>query len=119
MQRVLFFPGFGRRIRKMFRWHARPAMPFVRKELPTEFKYYGGSNHGVFSRVAVFFLFVVPLALFFFLWAKHTLLVNEIVFQTVLVNSPLRPFLQNTDLREIDFNPASPHPHTFTIGDFD
>jgi hypothetical protein len=119
MQRVLFFPGIGRRLRKLFNWHARPALPFVRKEIPTEFQYFGGSNHGVFSREAAIYLNEAPKAQQIIQWAKHTLHANEIVFQTVLLNSPLRPYLQNTDLREIDFNPASPHPHIFTIGDFD
>jgi len=119
VQRLLFFPGIGRRIRSLFDWHARPALPFYRKEMPQDFQYFGGSNHGVFSREAAQYLNEDPRAQRIIQWSKHTLHANEIVFQTALLNSPLKPFLQNTDLREIDFNPASPHPHIFTIGDID
>ena len=119
LQKLLYFPGIGRRIRKLFGWYARPALPFYRREIPTDFKYYGGSNHGVFSREATQYLTQSAEAKRIIKWVKPTLHANEIVFQTVLLNSPLKDNLKNTDLREIDFNPASPHPHIFTIGDLD
>src|SRR5690606_31559876 len=52
-------------------------------------------------------------------WLKHAAHANEIVYQTVLLNSPLSPTIVNGHLREIDFPEHAPHPRTLRLKDFD
>lgn len=118
LDRVLRWPGFGRRLRRLLRWENQlPHLPGWRRSWP-DFHYYGGSNHLILSRAGCEYLGTDPEARRIIRWLKHSAHANEIIFQTVLLNSPLASTIINTHLREVDFPAGSPHPRTFTIKDF-
>lgn len=118
LERLLHLPGIGRRVRKLMRWDNRlPHLPLHRRKWP-EFRYYGGSNHVILSRAGAEYLVHHPAAHRITRWLKHAAHANEIVFQTVMLNSPLASTIINTHLREVEFAPNSPHPRTFRIDDF-
>lgn len=119
LDRLLRVPGLGRRLRRVLGWQSRlPHIPGYTRDWP-DFRYFGGANHVILSRAATEYLANDPEARRITRWLKHSAHANEIIFQTVLLNSPLAPHIVNTHLREIDFAPNSPHPRTFTIKDFD
>jgi hypothetical protein len=119
LDRLLRVPGLGRRLRRLLGWESRlPHLPGYRREWP-DFRYFGGANHVILSRAAATYLARDPEARRIIRWLKHSAHANEIIFQTVLLNSPQAPRIINTHLREVDFAPNSPHPRTFTIKDFE
>lgn len=119
LERLLRVPGFGRRLRRMLGWENQlPHLPGVRRRWP-EFHYYGGANHVIVSRAGAEYLAHHPDARRITRWLKHSAHANEIVFQTVLLNSPLAPTIVNDHLRHIDFPPHTPHPRTLRLADFD
>lgn len=116
---VLRAPGIGRRLRSLLGWKNHlPHLPRFRRDWP-EFHYYGGSNHVILSRAACDYLVNDATARATTRWLSHSAHANEIIFQTVLLNSALAPTIVNTHLREIDFPAHSPHPRTFRLGDFE
>lgn len=52
-------------------------------------------------------------------WLKPAANSDEIVFQSVLLNSPLASTVISEDLREIDFPARSPNPRILTLGHWD
>lgn len=118
LQQVLALPGIGRRIRGLFGWNNQlPWLPGYRRRWPDFFRYYGGANHVALSRAAASHLVNDPRARRIRRWLRGAAHSDEILFQSVLLASPLAPTLVNETLREIDFPPHSPHPRTFTTGD--
>lgn len=118
LQRLLAVPGLGRRLRALLGWRGRvPSVPGWRRHLPRSFHCYGGANHVVLARAAARYLVADPAALRIRRWMRGAAHSDELVFQTVLLNSPLAPTLVNTSLREIDFPRDAPHPRTFTQAD--
>lgn len=119
LDRLLRLPAAGRRLRRALGWRNRlPHLPLYRRR-PPGFRVYGGANHVVLSRAACLHLATSPDARRILRWLRHAAHANEIVFQSVLLNSPLAPTIVNTHLREIDFPPHAPHPRTFTGADFE
>ncbi|ACB76528.1 glycosyl transferase [Opitutus terrae] len=119
LDRLLRVPGFGRRLRALLGWRNRlPHLPGFERKWP-DFHYYGGSNHVILSRAACQHVVSDPQALRIRRWLKHAGHANEIVFPSVMLNSPLAHTVVNTDLREIDFPLHAPHPRTFTSRDWD
>lgn len=119
LDRVLRVRGLGRHLRRILRWqNDLPHITGYRRPWPN-FHYYGGANHVILNRAACNYVTSDPAARDVARWLRHSAHANEILFQTVLLNSPLAPTIVNTHLREIDFPPHSPHPRTFTSADFD
>lgn len=119
LERLLRVPGFGRRLRKLLGWKNRlPHIPAYERTWP-DFHYYGGANHVILSRAGCNYMVSNPEARRITRWLAHSAHANEIVFQTVLLNSPLAHTVVNSHLREIDFPPHTPHPRTFRGSDFD
>ncbi|HWL14024.1 MAG TPA: beta-1,6-N-acetylglucosaminyltransferase [Opitutus sp.] len=119
LERVLRIPGAGRRIRRLLGWQNRlPHLPRYTRRWP-DFRYYGGANHVILSRAGAAYLAHDPEAQRITRWLSHAAHANEIVFQTVLLNSPLAATIVNGHLREIDFPPNRPHPRTFREADLD
>jgi hypothetical protein len=77
----------------------------VKRRFPTGFVAYGGAQWWCMAREAVEYVcrFIEenPGFVRFF---KYTLLPDEIFFQTILLNSPLRDSVLNNDLRHIDWS---------------
>lgn len=118
LEQCLRIPGVGRRIRKTLGWQNRlPNIPGYEREWP-DFRYFGGSNHVVLSRAACEHITSNPEARRITRWLKHSAHANEIIFQSVMLNSPLADTVVNSNLREIDFPLNAPHPRTFRESDF-
>ncbi len=118
LHRLLAVPGVGRRLRRLCGWRNQfPWLPACPRRWPRFFRYYGGANHAALARIAVRYLVHDPGARRIRRWLRGAAHSDEIVFQSVLLNSPLAPSLINTTLREIDFPRHSPHPRTFTRAD--
>lgn len=119
LERLLHVPGVGRRVRKWLGWQNKlPHLPGYSRTWP-DFRYYGGANHVILSRAGCTHLTSDPEAQRIIRWLRHSAHANEIVFQTVLLNSPLASTIVNAHLREIDFPEHSPHPRTLRAKDFD
>ena len=120
LQKAIYLPGVGRRLRQLMGWHSRPFIPFYQRAWPSFFKYYGGSNHVILSRAAVRHFLNDPGAQRIIEWLRPSLHANEIVFQCVMMNSPLADTVINTHLRTVDFaRLQDPHPRVWKSEDFD
>jgi hypothetical protein len=118
LQGLLAIPGLGRRIKQLCGWKNQlPSLPGYQRQWPDFFRYYGGANHVALSQAAVRYLVEDPFARRIRRWLRAAGHPDEIMFQSVLLNSPLAPTLVNETLREIDFPRHSPHPRTFTSED--
>ena len=118
LQRLLSIPGLGRSVRRVFGWQNQlPWIPGYRRAWPRFFRYYGGANHVALARAAAQHLVEDPTARKIRHWLRHAGHSDEILFQSVLLNSALAPTLVNETWREIDFPAHSPHPRTFTSED--
>lgn len=117
LARLLKVPGLGRRIRAACGWSNRiPYLPGHRRRW--DFRYFGGSNYVVLAREACQYIFSDARATRLRQWLSHAAHPDEIVYQSILHNSPLAPTLVNRDWREIDFPPHAPHPRIFQEADF-
>jgi hypothetical protein len=84
-------------------------LPFQRK-LPPDFKVFGGSAYWCLSRDCIEYVRTfVKQNNDFVKFFKHVLIPEEIFFQTVLLNSPLKSKIINDNLRYIVW-PSSHHP---------
>lgn len=118
LHHLLALPGFGRRMRSVFGWQNQlPHLPGYQRRWPNFFHYYGGANHVILARAAVRHLVESPAARRIRRWLHAAGHSDEILFQSVLLNSRLASTLVNETLREIDFPPHSPHPRVFTSAD--
>jgi hypothetical protein len=118
LHRLLALPGLGRRLRRLCGWQNQlPWVPGWRRRRPDFFHYYGGANHVALNRAAARLVARDPAARRIRRWLRGAAHSDEIVFQSILLNSPLAPTLVNASLREIDFPAGSPHPRVFTRAD--
>lgn len=119
LHRLLAIPGLGRRVRALCGWtNQLPRLPLYRRKWPEFFHYYGGSNHVVLNRGACDYINQNPLARRIRTWLRPAAHADEIVFQSVILNSPLAPSVVNHNLRHIEFVKLSdPHPRTLTTND--
>jgi hypothetical protein len=116
---LLAVPGAGRRLRALLGWTNRiPTVPGWRRPWPAGFPYRGGSNYVVLSRDACAEVARSAGARALRHWLRRAAHPDEIVFQSILLNSPLAATVINDDLREIDFPPHAPHPRVFTMADW-
>jgi Core-2/I-Branching enzyme len=115
---------------RVLRWHVRWSRrhwvfprrvdsPFARK-FPTGFWPFGGSSYWCFSREVVEYLYSFltrhPRFTRFF---RYVDIPDEIIFQTILMNSPLRDTIVNDDLRHIEWRDLrSGSPTILTTADF-
>jgi Core-2/I-Branching enzyme len=103
------------------RYHGRMiALPLKRK-LPYSMATYGGSFWLNLTRECVEYIVgFVENDRKYVGFMKYTFLPDEIFFQTLLLNSPLRPTIVNDDLRYIDWEKANPTPPaTLMVEDFE
>jgi hypothetical protein len=121
-------PGWGReggleRVRNFYARFGRHriAIP-VRRRFPEGFSAFGRSAWWSLSResadyVLSFLEMNRPFVRFF----RHVGVPDELFFQTVLVNSPLRETIENENLRFVDWSPgpAHGHPKILTTGDLE
>ncbi|MEI6561786.1 MAG: beta-1,6-N-acetylglucosaminyltransferase [Verrucomicrobiota bacterium] len=117
LESLLKIPFFGRRLRRLCGWTDRmPCVPWVRREVPSWFRYMGGSNHVILSREAAAYLVTDPHARRIIQWLKYSGIPDESLFQSVLLNSPLAASVANDDRRAICWeSKGSPSPITFTL----
>ena len=120
LHRFLRLPGIGRRVAGLFGWQNRiPFLPGLRRQPPTSFRWYGGSNHHNLARKAVEYLVRDPRARLIGRRLRRAGFPEESYIQTALLNSPLSDTLVNTDRRAIFWErPDSPSPKTLTLADF-
>lgn len=95
--------------------------PFFKRQFPQGVKPFGGSAYWALTREAVEYIYNFtleqPKLIDFF---KFVDLPDELFFQTVLLNSPLRDTLINDDLKYIQWpTPTSAHPDIFGEKDFE
>lgn len=121
LEEVLRMPGIGRRVRHFLGWTNRmPFVPFVRRKLPSGFSYIGGSNHVILSREAASYVLFDRRAQHTIGWLKWTGHPDETLYQTLLLNSPLREKIINDDRRAIFWtNAGDPSPRTLVLEDLD
>ena len=90
----------------------------LRRRIPGGLAAYGGSGYWCLARDAVEFVdrFVQHNEAYtrFF---KHVYVPDELFFQTILMNSPLREAVVNDDLRYVDW--SQPRPAILRLGDFE
>ncbi|NBB78998.1 MAG: hypothetical protein GVY36_06060 [Verrucomicrobia bacterium] len=119
LHRFLRLPGIGRRVASFLGWQNRiPFLPGVRRQPPTSFRWYGGSNHHNLSRKAVEYVVRDPRARLIGRRLRRAGFPEESYIQSALLNSPLANTLVNTDRRAIFWEqPDSPSPKILTMGD--
>lgn len=107
-----------RRARPLAAW-----LPMIDRRLPGRYRYYGGSAAIILDRAGVSYLnsFLSTRLghqiLRYFELTRHP---DELFFQTVFMNSPLRDTVINDELRYSDWSsPGQPHPKTLRIDDLD
>jgi hypothetical protein len=95
-------------------------LPLVTRSFPEGLSPYGGSAFWALTGPAVDYVrrFVRenPRVVRFF---RHTLIPDELFFQTVLLNAPLRETVVNEELHFVDWSGGSAHPATLGVGDLD
>jgi Core-2/I-Branching enzyme len=93
-------------------------LPFVTRAFPEGLRPYGGSAFWALAAPAVDYVrrFVRenPRVMRFF---RYTLIPDELFFQTVLLNSPLRDTIVNEELHFVDWSGGSVHPATLGEAD--
>jgi len=119
LESLLKIPFLGRQIRRLCGWTDRmPFVPWKKREVPSWFRYMGGSNHVILSRAAASHLVNDPKARRIIQWLKYSGIPDESLFQSVLLNSPLAASVVNDDRRAIRWeSQGSPSPITFTRAD--
>lgn len=119
--------GWEDGMRRITHWHSRRIgvprgwhleLP-LRRELPQGLVPYGGSSYWWLSREAIEYIrgFVVdePRVYRFF---RHVDIPDEILFHTILMNSPLRASIVNDELRHVDWT-RTPMPAIFRADDLE
>ena len=116
LESLLNIPFLGRQLRRLCGWtNLMPCVPWIKREVPSWFRYMGGSNHVILSREAAAYLVSDPKARRIVQWLKHSGIPDESLFQSVLLNSPLAASVVNDDRRAIFWEtPGAPSPVTFT-----
>jgi hypothetical protein len=109
-----YFLSFGKQTKCL-------RIPRVNKKLPCNLKPYGGSAFFCLPKQQVNYVTEYldenPSVKKFF---KHTGLIDEIFFQTILMNSPFRPQVNNDNKRYIDWSKSKDgHPKFLTSADLE
>lgn len=89
----------------------------LKKSLPA-YQIYGGSTYSSFYKSAIEEILTNPMAKDFYQKLSMSLCGEELFFQTILMNSPLKDKLVNNNLRYIDWNSDNP-PKIVTDEDYD
>ena len=93
-------------------------LPLIRRRFPPGYDPYGGSAFWALSAPALDYVhrFVRenPSFVKFF---RHVLIPDEIFFQTILLNSPLRDSIVNEQVHYVDWSRGGVHPATLQVGD--
>ena len=116
LEALLKIPLLGRQLRRLCGWtDLMPCVPWMRREVPSWFRYMGGSNHVILSREAASHIVSDPHARRIIQWLKHSGIPDESLFQSVLLNSPLAASVVSDDRRAICWErQGAPSPITFT-----
>lgn len=121
--RPFMFPPIAnrRKVRKVMDLAAR-VLPTGRRVLPGGYRPYGGSAAVILARNGVEYVteFVeTSLGRKIVRFFKHAMHPDELFFQTVLMNSPLRDTVINDELRYIDWPElGAAHPRVLTADDY-
>jgi len=93
----------------------------VKRKLPYSFTPYGGSLWWNLNKECIEYMIgFIENAHKFIDFMKHTYIPDEVFFQTLLLNSPMRSTIVNTDLRYINWEKANPTPPAVLMSeDFD
>ncbi|MCC5838566.1 MAG: hypothetical protein JJT96_00465 [Opitutales bacterium] len=120
LHRILRIPGVGRRIGTALGWQNRiPFFPGIRRRIPEFFRWFGGSNHYNLSRDAVEYVLHHDNSKRIARRLRRTGSPDESFVQSVLLNSPLVPSLQNDDRRAIIWDaPDNPSPRLLSMTDW-
>jgi core-2/I-Branching enzyme len=93
-------------------------LPLVRRRFPEGYEAYGGSAFWGLSGPALEYVHrhvrENPGFVKFF---RHTLIPDELFFQTVLLNAPLRETIVNEELHYVDWSSGGTHPATLAASD--
>lgn len=112
-------PFLGRRLRRLFGGeNTVPRLPGLRRRLPDSFTWYGGDNWVTLSRTAASYVTGSPAAARITRALRRTVLPEESLFQSILLNSPLAPKVLNDHRRKIKWLPARASPELFTAADW-
>lgn len=97
-------------------WHLKLPMG---RQVPLGLVPYGGSSYWWLSREAVDYVrgFIAEHP-GFYRFFRHVDVPDEMIFHTILMNSPLRESIVNDDLRHVDWT-RQPLPAILGVGDFD
>jgi len=116
LESLLSIPFLGRQLRRLCGWtDLMPCVPWMKREVPSWFRYMGGSNHVILSREAASYLVTDPHAQRIIQWLKYSGIPDESLFQSVLLSSPLAASVVSDDRRAICWERAgSPSPITLT-----
>lgn len=119
LEALLKIPFLGRRLRALCGWtNQMPFVPLVRRARPDWFRFIGGSNHVILSRVAAACFSTDPTARRIIQRLRHSGHPDESIFQSVLLNSPLASSVVNDDRRAIRWEShGAPSPLTLTLAD--
>ncbi len=95
-------------------------VPLLRRRFPEGFRPYGGSAFWALATPALAYVhrFVrenPPFVSFF----RHTLIPDELFFQTILLNSPLRESVVNEELHYVDWRAGTVQPATLSMTDLE
>jgi Core-2/I-Branching enzyme len=119
LEKVLWLPGIGRRLRELFgATGSVPRVPLIRYKLPREFAWYGGDNWVTLSRSAAEYIVSDRRAARIIRRLNHSAFPEESCYQSVLMNSPLAPKVLNEHRRAIKWS-ALASPGIQTIEDWD
>lgn len=80
---------------------------------------YGGSGWFILSRAFCEWLVTSPVARRIVRWYRHTVIADELVFQTLLMNSNFRATHIKDHKRFLSWSAGSPHPDVLTLKNFD
>jgi hypothetical protein len=121
LEAILSVPGIGRRLRHLLGWTNRmPYVPFLKREQPVRFTYFGGSNHVILSREAAAYIVSDPAAEEVIHWLRWTGHPDESVYQSTLLNSRFAALTVNDDRRAVFWAKAGdPSPRTLDISDLE
>lgn len=80
-------------------------LPLLRRRFPSGYTWYGGSQWMVLSRAACLYATTSASSRKLRRFYRHTMIPDESFFQTLLMNSPLRPTVVNDSKRTIEWAP--------------
>lgn len=91
----------------------------IKRTFPDKWQPYGGSMWFTITQACAIYICEYlrsnPAIILFF---KHTLISDELLIPSLLLNSPFSNAIINNNLRYITWTPGSPHPKILTMEDF-